>query len=200
MLDKSIPFHMIIMKRPFMEPPAAIRLPEGFEVRTYRPGDERAWAEIETSVGEFDRIGQALECFNHYLKNPEELGRRQWYAVAPDGVIAATATAWWMPSPDGTVPVVHALGCRAEYQGQGLGKAVAVKMLESFYRLDPNKDIWLDTQTWSYKAIGLYLDLGFIPQKKAVYNSVRNEYEQALPVLKSRMTPVQYRRFIQTAG
>lgn len=199
MLDKSIPFHSIIMKRPYGEAPKPVFLPEGFGLRTYLPGDEKAWAEIETSVKEFSSLQHALDCYKTYLSNIEELKRRQWFAVDPNGIVAATATAWWMSSPNGNIPVVHALGCKAEFQGKGLGKAVAVKMLESFYELDHEKAVWLDTQTWSYKAIGLYMDLGFIPLKKAAYNSVKNEYEQALPVLKMRMSPEQYQRFIQKA-
>lgn len=199
MLDQSIPFHPIIMKRAYAKAPHPAGLPSGFRLRTYLPGDETAWAEIETAVKEFDSIAAALKCYNSYLSHPEDLKQRQWFAVAPDGVIAATATAWWMPSPGGRIPVVHALGCRAEFQGKGLGKAVATKMLETFYRLDPGKDVWLDTQTWSYKAIGLYLDLGFTPQKTATYNSAQNEYEQALPILSSKMLPTQYQLFIQNA-
>jgi ribosomal protein S18 acetylase RimI-like enzyme len=163
------------------------------------PGDEIAWAEIETEVGEFDSIQEGLDCFKFYLSNIEELKKRQWFAVAPNGEIAATATAWRSKSADGSIPVVHALGCKPKFQGKGLGKAVAIKMLETFNQLDPKKDIWLDTQTWSYKAIGLYMDLGFLPLKKAVYNSVNNEYEQALSVLNTKMNPKQYKRFMENA-
>ena len=199
MLDKSVPFHTIIMKRPYKNAPAQICLPENFIVRTYKPGDEIGWAEIETLVLEFDSIQKALECHKGYLSNMEELRKRQWFAVSPNGIIAATATAWWAQTPKGNIPVVHALGCRPEFQGKGLGKAVAVKMLESFYELEQDKEVWLDTQTWSYKAIGLYIDLGFIPLKKDVYNSTKNEYEQAVPILREHMEKELFRRFIEIA-
>jgi GNAT superfamily N-acetyltransferase len=199
MLDKSVPFHTIIMKRPYKNAPKQISMPEGFTVRTFKPGDEIGWAEIETLVLEFDSMQQALDCHKGYLSYIDELRKRQWFAVSPNGIIAATATAWWTPTPKGNIPVVHALGCRPEFQGQGLGRVVATKMLESFYELEQDKEVWLDTQTWSYKAIGLYLELGFIPVKKDVYNSTKNEYEQAVPILKEHMKEELFQCFIETA-
>lgn len=199
MLDKSVPFYTIIMKRPYRKAPKLISLPEGFTVRTYRSGDEIAWAEIETLVLEFDSVQQALDCHKGYLTNIDELNKRQCFAVSPNGIVAATATAWWTQTQKGAIPVVHALGCRPESQGKGLGKAVATKMLESFYEFEQEKEVWLDTQTWSYKAIGLYLDLGFIATKKESYDSTKNEYEQAVPILKEYMKDELFQRFIETA-
>lgn len=199
MLDKSIPFHTIIMKRPYKKVPNRITLPEGFTVRTYEAGDEIGWAEIETLVLEFDSVQQALNCHKGYLSNIDELKKRQWFAVSPSGILAATATAWWTQNRKGNIPVVHALGCRPEFQGKGLGRAVATKMLEAFYELEQDKEVWLDTQTWSYKAIGLYLDLGFIPTKKEVYDSTKNEYEQALPILEKYMRKEMFKKFVETA-
>lgn len=199
MLDKSVPFHTIIMKRPYKKAPTQISLPEGFTVRTYKPGDELAWAEIETLVLEFENVQQGLDCHKGYLSNIDELSKRQWFVVSPNGLVIATATAWWTQTSKGTIPIVHALGCRPDFQGKGLGKAVAAKMLESFYELEQDKEVWLDTQTWSYKAIGLYLDLGFIPVKKESYDSTKNEYEQALPILKEHMKNELFKRFIETA-
>lgn len=60
-------------------------------------------------------------------------------------------------------------------------------------------DVWLDTQTWSYKALGLYLNLGFIPMKNAVYNGVPNEFDAAVAVLKGKMREDKYRIFIERA-
>ena len=72
-------------------------------------------------------------------------------------------------------------------------------MMYSFYELMPGAEIWLDTQTWSYKAVGIYMDLGFIPMKTATFNEVPNEYDKAVRVLKDKMRPDIYQRFINTA-
>ncbi len=199
MLDKSVPFHSIIMMRPFQEPPVPPAMPEGYSVRAYQSGYETAWANIEASVGEFENESAALQCFQNYLRNRDELCRRQWYAVNASGAPVATATGWFTSGPYGSIHTVHALGCLPEYQNMGLGRAVAVAMLRALHRLKPERDIWLDTQTWSYRAIGLYLSIGFIPMKKAVFSQTPNEFDAALPVLEKHMKPDAFSRFIASA-
>lgn len=199
MLDKTVEFHPIIMARPFSPAPPLPPLPEGFVLRAYQPGDAAAWARIETEVGEFDSEADALCCYAHYLPNEDALRKRQFFVLAPDGTPAATATAWTTERGESSIPTVHALACRPKYQGLGLGRAAAIGMLQAFYALDKGKDVWLDTQTWSWRAVGLYLSLGFYPLKTAVYNGTPNEYAQALPLLKARMRPELFERFTRLA-
>jgi GNAT superfamily N-acetyltransferase len=199
MLDKTVPFYTIIMKRPYVKVPTPITLPEGYKIRNYKPGDEVSWAEIQTAVLEFDNIEQALNCHHGYLSRMGDLTKRQMFVESPNGILIATATAWYDESPQGKIPVVHALSCRPEYQGNGFGRAIAIKMLECFDELDNGLDVCLDTQTWSYKAVELYLSLGFVPMKQAVFNETRNEYEKALPVLEKCMRRESYKQFVETA-
>lgn len=199
MLDKSVPFHTIIMKRPYEKAPVPKALPIGYKIRTFEPGDEVGWAEIETAVLEFESVEQALTCHHGYIPRFDDLIIRQWFVEDPHKKLIATATAWCDVTPKGKVPVVHALGCRPEFQGNGFGRAVAIKMLESFYELDTNLDVWLDTQTWSYKAVELYLSLGFVPMKHAVFNGTQNEYEKALPIFKEHMRKEAFQKYVETA-
>lgn len=199
MLDRSVPFHTIILMRPYQPAPEQPALPGGFTLRAYTDGDEYGWARIETEVLEFPSESSALDCHRHYMDSVDELKRRQWFIISPEGDYAATATAWWTNGENGRIPVVHALACRPKYQGLGLGRAVAARMLETFYQLEPNRDVWLDTQTWSYRAVGLYLKLGFIPMKTAVYNKTPNEYAAALPILKEHMRADAFERFVTSA-
>ena len=199
MLDKSVPFHTIIMKRPYEKAPVPIALQTGYKIRAYEPGDEVGWAEIETEVLEFDSVEQSLNCHQGYIPRINDLKKRQWFVESPQGILIATATAWCDETPQGKIPVVHALSCRPEYQGNGFGRAVAIKMLESFYDLDMDLDVWLDTQTWSYKTVELYLSLGFVPMKKAVFNGAQNEYDKALPIFKEHMRRESYQKFVETS-
>lgn len=64
----------------------------------------------------------------------------------------------------------------------------------------PGCDVWLDTQTSSYKAIGIYLDLGFVLLKTGTYNEVLNEYEDAVQVLKGKMRDDKYEKFVLNAA
>lgn len=200
MLDKSVPFHTIIMKRPYIKPPIITNIPEGFKVKSYEDeNDEIGWAEIEKDVLEFNSKEEAVNCHKGYLSCLDELKKRQWFTITDDGKYASTATVWWQDSENGRIPVVHALGCKSEYQGKGLGRIAAIKMLESFYELDKNKEIWLDTQTWSYKAIGLYLSLGFVPLKKDTFNETKNEFDEAVPILREHMKKELFERFMESA-
>ncbi len=67
MLDKTLPYAEIWMTRPLQLPVPMTPLAEGFEFRTYQKGDESAWSEIETSVGEFQTTDEALEYFQKNL-------------------------------------------------------------------------------------------------------------------------------------
>ena len=200
MLDKSIKFHSIIMKNPNYKEPEAVAIPKGFSVRFYQEGDEKSWALIQNSVLEFNSVQDALDCFNHYLEHEDELKRRQLYVIEEKtGKAVATATAWYSDLNGKPIGVVHALSCLPDYQSLGLGKVAAFYMMKCFYELMPGMDVWLDTQTWSYKALGLYLNLGFIPMKNAVYNEVPNEFDAAVAVLKGKMREDKYRLFIERA-
>ena len=72
-------------------------------------------------------------------------------------------------------------------------------MMDCFYRLMPGCPVWLDTQTWSYKAIGIYMDVGFIPMKTAVFNEVPNEYDAALRVMRGKLRADKYEQFVDLA-
>ena len=54
MLDKSIEFFKIILKREKGRELKDETLPEGFRFVKFKKGDEKSWAEIEKSVLEFE--------------------------------------------------------------------------------------------------------------------------------------------------
>ena len=196
MLDKSIPFHTIIMKSSNNLEVKPRALPEGFSVRFYEPGDELYWARIQYEVGEFSSIEDALNCFSHYKNHEEELRKRQIYIVDNEtNTPVATATAWYSTLAGKEIGVVHALSCLPSYQALGLGRIAAEYMMECFHKVMPESQIWLDTQTWSYKAIGIYLGLGFVPEKSATFNETPNEYEQARNAMKDKMRADIYEKF-----
>ena len=164
-------------------------LPEGFSIRTFAPGDEVEWAVIETSVGEFDTEAEAKDYFvQTYLPYPDEICRRCFFAIAPDGAYAGTCTAWFMNDESGETGVLHWFGVKPEYQGRGVGKALLAKTMHYFEsaRAYP---AYLHTQTWSHKAVGLYVDAGFCLLKTDTFEGNPNDYEEALEVLKSAVSP-----------
>ncbi len=200
MLDKSLEFHSIIMRNKNDSAPKMPAIPEGFSVRFYEKGDEKHWAEIQTAVLEFPTYDDALNCFNHYLDHIDELKRQQIYIVDDKtGKPVATSTAWFGECNGKRIGVVHGLSCLPEYQSLGLGRIAASCMMKSFYDIAPFTEVWLDTQTWSYKAIGIYMDLGFIPMKKETYSDVPNGFDDAVKVMKEKMRPDVYKKFLESA-
>ena len=62
MLDRTIPFYNTILRCDhYLTKDTA--LPNGYSVVTYKPGYEKAWAELEYSVGDFESAGEAEEYF-----------------------------------------------------------------------------------------------------------------------------------------
>ena len=86
MLDKSIPYAEVWMTRPREIPVDKFSMPDGFSLVFYQEGDQQAWAEIETVVGEFDVAGDALAYFKRtFAPYPEELEKRMLFITTETG-------------------------------------------------------------------------------------------------------------------
>lgn len=89
MLDKSLPYKSITMR---MEAAVAQRLASpasaaGYRIRPFAPGDERHWARIETSVGEFSEEAAVRAYFERaYL--PEAIRRYLFVVTERDEPVA----------------------------------------------------------------------------------------------------------------
>jgi len=164
MLDKSIEFKRIVMKMDSDEikKTALPVLPEGFSFKFFSAGDEAHWAQIETSVLEFESESDAENYFReNFLPHESELEKRCVFVVNSKNIPIATATAWFADNETGHRSRLHWVAVCPEYQGLGIGKAVTQKVLQIFREIEPDEPVWLHTQTWSPVAIKLYLRLGF---------------------------------------
>ena len=185
MLDKSVVYYDVIMHR---EKGAAIpeaKLPEGFSFSFFSPGDEKAWARIETSVLEFPGEIEALLHFQkYYLPYAPELERRCLFVQTKEGEKIATSTAWWNYTGVRRDPWLHWVAVKPEYQGLGLGKAIISKAVGLMAEIEGDRDFYLHTQTWSHKAIKIYEKVGFSITAEKNLNGYSNEnHEKALEVL-----------------
>lgn len=188
MLDKSIPFHRVIMQRKANTEIPEPNLPAGFSFVDFTAGDEKDWAEIETSVGEFERSVDALVCFQkNYLTYLPEVERRTVFVQNKDGSKVATLTNWWLYTGERRDPWIHWVAVRPEYQGLGLGKAIVFEGMRRMLRMEGDRDVFLCTQTWSYKAIGIYIKAGFQFNKDQFIGGLTNEYEMAMPILNEKL-------------
>ncbi len=195
MLDKKIPYKDLVMAaRPGERPQPAPKVPQGFVLRGFQPGDEKAWAEIETSVLEFDDTQKALDYFKkEYGPHPQELSRRCFFLFTAQGEPVATASAWFDEIDGESYPKVHWVAVVPAYQGRGFGKLLMEQVMAAFYQLAPGQRVFLHTQTWSHKAVWLYRQLGFSLVKDqplfiendipGFYRQKHNAYTAALPIL-----------------
>ena len=185
MLDKSVPYAGFYMQRAAGAPIASAPLPDGFVFAYFSGGDEESWARIETSVLEFDNEFAALMHFNEsFMPFADELRRRCFFIETSDGTKVATATAWWRDIDGERRPWLHWVAVVPQFQGQGLGKALVSRAMELMIELEGDVDIYLHTQTWSYKAIGIYKGNGFLPtNEKKLYKNRNNNYRKALRIL-----------------
>lgn len=188
MLDKSIPYLNLPMLRKSGTPIPQYVLPAGCTFVPYTAGLESDWSEIETSVGEFDSISEALEYFQkNYLSYPGEVERRTIFIQTLDGKKVGTITSWWNYTGERRDPTLEWVAVKPEYQGMGLGKAIVFEGMRRMLQIEGDRDIFLHTQTWSYRAIGIYLHAGFEFMKTGSFSRYENDFAKALPYLEEKM-------------
>ncbi len=186
MIDRTIPYFNIIMRCDRVLP-MDIKLPAEYAIRTYQSGDEDAWAALMCAVGEQTSPSDAkAEFIQRYLAN-KALTDRIFFAVDTEGTVVGTAIAW-----DDGLRVLHWLAVHPAHQGKGIGKALCQTALRLFRREDNAAPVWLHTQPWSWKAILLYIKLGFKLQPRDTIYHYENQYAQAMETLKTIVTAEQY--------
>lgn len=138
-------------------------LPPGYTLRTYRPGDEMAWADIHRLADRLNPVTATLFS-EQFGARQEELPRRQFFLLNPSGATVGTATAWSGTDRDG-VPCgrVHWVAIVPAEQGRGLAKpllsAVCCRLLELGHR-----QAYLTTSILRPAALNLYFAFGFMPE------------------------------------
>ncbi|MDG0794835.1 GNAT family N-acetyltransferase [Cohnella ginsengisoli] len=184
MLDRSVPYFNVIMKRRPGRPIPECPLPAGYALTRFSPGSESRWAEIEASVGEFERAEEAIRYFRQtYMPMPDELGKRLLFVENERGEAVGTIMCWWDCTAGRRDPSIHWFAVKREHQGKGLGKALVAACLREMIRLEGDRDMYLHTQTWSYKAVRLYNRFGFEIMRDETFGSYANDYDRAMPIL-----------------
>jgi len=165
MLDKSIPYMGVLMIKEAPDNYPRYCLPDGYSFCMYESGRENDWAVLEAAVGEFNSTIEAVEYFRStFMADEDELTKRCIFVKSQEGEIVATSTAWYGTLFDDEVmPRVHWVSVHPRHQGKGIAKALITKTLDIFSELGNKSPIYLTTQTWSYKAINIYLHFGFKP-------------------------------------
>jgi GNAT superfamily N-acetyltransferase len=131
----------------------------------FRPGDEDAWIAVERSAREFDDRAEGEKAWQTYFAGHEaELETRMFFVTDPAGEKVATATAYHdiRRPDDGVNGMLHWVAVRRDHQGRGLSKPLAAEALRRMKELGYRRAV-VPTQTTTWLACKVYLDLGFRP-------------------------------------
>ncbi len=110
------------MTRPTLDGLPIYPLPEGFSLRTYRPGDEDAWVAIHVEADRWNRVTQEL-FWREFGTDSALLAERQFYLCEAGGMPIGTATAWFNSSYHGARwGRIHWVVLRPAYHGRGLSR------------------------------------------------------------------------------
>jgi mycothiol synthase len=154
-------------------PPA--ELPEGYELRTFRPGqDDRAWVEVNAKafVDHPEQGTWTIDDLHHRMA--EDWFDADGFLVldGPDGQMAgfhwtkvhggSAPSPEGEPTPHGHEPIgeVYVVGLSPDHQGRGLGRALTVAGLRHLRSLGPSQAmLYVDADNTT--AVRTYAGLGF---------------------------------------
>lgn len=191
MLDRRIPYYNMIF-RCDAPPPGEPSLPEGYRIRPYRPGDERAWARLERETGDFSTQEEAEAYFVSRYGRGAEAAERCLFAVDRRGEPVGSCIAWRDPREGEMVSSLHWLVVSPDHQRRGLGEALCRRALRLYQDRDAFP-VYLHTQPWSYAAALLYVRLGFRLQRTDTFSGYENQCGQALEVLRTILPAAEHR-------
>lgn len=135
-----------------------LTVPNGYELRTYEPGDEFAWAYImSTGIGEWT----AEKCYDALISRPQ-FEPDCLFFVLNDGIPVGSACAWRESPDEHKHGYLHMVCVLPEHRGSHLGYTLTLAVLH-YFRDHGFQDAILDTDDWRLAAIKTYLRLGFEP-------------------------------------
>ncbi|MDQ1300575.1 MAG: hypothetical protein QG637_493 [Chloroflexota bacterium] len=139
--------------------PPAVRLPPGYALRTYQPGDEPGWFRVMALAGWPGWDEAKLRPW--LARIPPE----SWFMVIHEASGEIVASAMGLHDHSTDHPFGGELGWVASdgaHAGRGLGlvisAAVTARLIAAGYR-----NIHLFTERWRLAALKTYLKLGYVP-------------------------------------
>lgn len=165
--DERICYYELLLENDIAEVPQ-YKLPDGYRLVPYTDKDRDVWIDIEMSAKEFTNYEQGLEAWNRYFAaRLNELPDRMFFIETDAGEKIATATGLYDIHGRDTSNAgwLHWVAVRREYQGKGLSKPLITHVLHVMKELGYTH-AKIPTQTNTWLACKVYMDLGFLPVAK----------------------------------
>jgi mycothiol synthase len=143
-----------------------IVLPSGYHMRSYREGDETAWADIINRAGDLGEYTpeKAMNALIGSTKfHPEGL----LFVMTDDGEPVATACAWLPEQFEWRWGQLHMVAVVPEHQGKRLSYWVSAAVCD-VYRRWGVPEVQLTTDEFRLAAVKVYVNLGFRPVMRTV--------------------------------
>jgi ribosomal protein S18 acetylase RimI-like enzyme len=206
-LDRSLPHIGVIMEKCDTEYYPKFDLPKGYSFAKYKRGYEKQWAKLQYEVEETDTLEEAELAFksefldgksmdwinkknNHSETNNIEdsllyaqMCERMTFIVDDRDKVVGTGCVWGGKMFGKELQRLHWIAVSPKHQGKGLAKALVSKLLDIYNELGYSGYIHLTSQTWSYKALNIYIKFGFkpyfgeIPQNWKAVNLTSGNFE-----------------------
>lgn len=136
-----------------------IKLPSGYEMRTYQPGDEAAWSYIMSKTIGGDPSPE--RCSKDIIQKPQFSPDILFFVTHHETPVGSACA--WRKSPDEKeTGYVHMVGVLEEHRGKNLGYILTLKTLH-WFRDRGFKCAVLHTDDFRIPAVKIYLKLGFVP-------------------------------------
>ena len=141
------------------------KLPDGFSYCFYKEGDINDWVKIHISSKEFSNIKKSFQYFHDFFGSFEdELNKRCIFIVDNETQekVASATISKLEKEEYGCKATIDFVAIKKEYQGKHLSKPLLSRVIELSKELGYEK-VLLCTQTHTWLAVKIYLDMGFIP-------------------------------------
>ena len=195
MIDRTIPFYNIILKCESFKP-LDITLPKGYNLSHFKRGYEKPWAKLEHELGDFNSIIEAEKYFfEKYMSDIQRLKKQSVFLLDSNDEIVGFCLAWTDNKKDELVSSVHWLAVDEKNQGKGLGKFIFNETMKLFDKYP----VYIHTQPWSWKAILLYISMGFRIQKTDTFADYTNQYDLAVCELKKLLSVGQFEKVAEVS-
>lgn len=138
-------------------------LPKGYTYKFYEKGNKVDWIEIQLSAKQIANYEEGNAIFERtFAPYEDELSQRMIFIKNEDGECMASATAFMTTDIPNIQGKVHWVAIKESYQSKGLSKPLLTHTLKTLHTLG-YPSCMLHTQTLTWLAIKVYLDLGFLP-------------------------------------
>ncbi|MCL2300320.1 MAG: GNAT family N-acetyltransferase [Firmicutes bacterium] len=162
-LDCSIPHIGVLMEKFGTSEYPRHALPPGYSFVRYRPSFGAQWAALHYEVGQFDSLEEAEATFERDFAGRPALADRMLFVMDEGNRLAGTGCLWDGAHFGVTRQRLHHISVSPLHQGKGIAKAIVSKLLDIYNELGVENYIYLTSQTWSWRALHLYMGFGFRP-------------------------------------